>query len=160
MSTFGHKRFWRTLAALFGAVAVAALLVSDPLRAAIPNKGDIAFKVSRDGEPLGHHRVAFRREGEDLHVEIDIQLEVKFAFLTVFHYRHTNHEVWRDGRLVAIETKTDDDGESFWLRGWASEAGVVVDGSSGSFVAPADVMPTSYWNAETVTQNRLLDTQR
>lgn len=78
----------------------------------------------------------------------------------MFRYRHTNHEVWRHGRLVAIETKTDDDGESYRLSGRATEAGLEVEGSGGNFVAPADVMPTSYWNTETVTKNRLLDTQR
>ena len=120
----------------------------------------IAFKVYRDGAPLGHHKVAFRREAGDLHVEIDIQLEVRLIFITVFRYSHSNREVWRDGRLVAIDTETDDDGERFWLRGRATEAGLRVEGSSGSYVAPADVMPTSYWNAETVTRTSLLDTQR
>jgi len=133
-------------------------MAAGPLGAALPNAQDIAFKVFRDGEPLRHHRVSFRREAEELHVEIDIELEVKLAFLTVFRYRHINREVWRDGRLVA--TETDDDGDSFWLRGRATEAGLKVEGSSGNFMAPADVMPTSYWNAETVTKDLLLDTQR
>jgi hypothetical protein len=145
--------------ALFGALG-AALVAAGPLGAALPGSDEIAFKVLRGGEPLGHHRVAFRREAGDLHVEIDIDLEVKLAFVTVFRYRHTNHEVWRDGRLVSIETETNDDGETYWMRGRASDAGLAVEGSSGSFVAPADVMPTSYWNAQTVTKSRLLDTQR
>ena len=160
MTKFGKR--WRVgaLSTSIGATALTALAVAGSLWAALPSKEDIAFKVFRDGEPLGHHRVAFRREAEDLHVEIDIQLEVKLAFLTVFRYRHTNHEVWRDGHLVAIETRTDDDGESYWLSGRATESGLEVEGSGGRFVAPADVMPTSYWNAEMVTKNRLLDTQR
>ena len=164
MTVFGHRRRLRAFSAALGAGAIAGLVVVGgvvgPLGAALPSKQDIVFKVLRDGAPLGHHRVAFRREAGALHVEIDILLEVKLAFLTVFRYRHANREVWRDGRLAAIDTETDDDGERFWLRGRASEAGLVVEGSSGSFVAPADIMPTSYWNAETVTEDRLLDTQR
>ena len=61
---------------------------------------------------------------------------------------------------MAIDTETDDDGESFWLRGRATEAGLNVEGSSGSFLAPSDVVPTSYWNPQTVDRTRLLDTQR
>ncbi len=160
MTGNGHKRRSGALTAVIGAVAVALLALAGPLGAALPIKEDIAFKVFRDGDPLGHHRVGFRREAGDLHVEIDIQLEVKLAFLTVFRYRHSNREVWRDGRLVAINTETDDDGESYWLQGRATAEGFEVEGSSGRFVAPADVMPTSYWNAETVTRQRLLDTQR
>ncbi len=158
------KRLNRTLRsrlsiALFGLAAAAVLALSDPLRAALPTLDDIAFRVYRDGTPLGHHKIAFRRDDRDLHVNIDIRLEVKLVFLTVFRYHHQNHEIWRDGRLVAIETKTDDDGESYWLRGRATEEGLAVEGSSGRFVAPADVMPSSYWNPKTVEKTRLLDTQ-
>jgi len=160
MIGFGHKRCLRAFAAMIGAVVVTALAVAGPLGAALPSKEDIAFKVFRDGEPLGHHRVDFRREGEDLHVEIDIRLEVKLAFITLFRYQHSNHEVWRDGNLVAIDTQTDDDGEIFLVSGRAAEKGLEVKGSSGSLVAPADVIPTSYWNAVTVTRDFLLDTQR
>ena len=91
---------------------------------------------------------------------MDILLEVDIAFITVFRYEHSNREVWRDGRLVAIETRTDDDGDDYWLRGQATAAGFQVEGSSGSFLAPADVMPTSYWNPETVARSQLLDTQK
>lgn len=160
MTVFGPKwRLGARSAALAAAVACALVLIG-PLAAALPAADALAFKVFRDGEPLGHHRLAFRREGSDLHVTIDIRLDVKFAFLTVFRYRHSNHEVWRDGQLVAIDTKTDDDGETYWLRGRASQEGFEVLGSSGRFLAPADVIPTSYWNPETVARNRLLDTQR
>jgi len=163
MSVLGQRRRLAALSALLcacGACAVAAFGVAGTVRAALPGMDEIVFKVFRDGAPLGRHRVAFRREADALHVEIDILLEVKLAFLTVFRYRHTNREVWRDGRLAAINTETDDDGARFWLRGRASAAGLVVEGSSGRFVAPADIMPTSYWNAETVSEDRLLDTQR
>lgn len=68
MTAFGHRRRLGALSAVIGAGAVTALAVAGPLWAAIPSKEDIAFKVFRDGEPLGHHRVAFRREAEDLHV--------------------------------------------------------------------------------------------
>lgn len=160
MNAFGYRRCLGALSAVISAGVGMAFVAAGPLWAAISSNDDFAFKVFRDGEPLGHHRVAFRRKAKDLHVEIDIQLEVKFAFLTVFRYHHTNHEVWRDGHLVAIETKTDNDGESYWLSGRATEAGFEVEGSGGSFVAPADVMPTSYWNPQTVNKSRLLDTQR
>lgn len=160
MLVFGHRLRLSAIAALIVAAAVAALAVAGPSGAALLRKDNIAFQVFRDGDPLGHHRVAFRREAERLHVEIDIQLEVTLAFITVFRYRHTNREVWQNGRLVAIDTETDDDGERYWLSGRASEAGFEVAGSSGDFIAPADVMPTSYWNPDTVTESRLLDTQR
>lgn len=147
-------------AALIGAVTLTCLVLRAPLRAALPDAQQIAFTVLRGGTPLGHHKVMFRREADALHVEIDIELEVKLAFLTVFRYHHRNHEVWQDGRLLAIAAETDDDGERYWLRGRAEGAGLRIEGSGGSILAPADIMPTSYWNPETVNRSRLLDTQR
>ncbi len=160
MDLITHRRRLVLFGAVLAAAAVTGLLLAGPLKAALPHARQIAFEVFRDGEPLGHHKVFFRDEGGDLHVEIDIRLEVKLAFFTLFRYRHTNREVWRDGRLLAIDTQTDDDGEGFWLRGRAAEAGLQVEGSSGSFLAPADIMPTSYWNPLTVESTRMLDTQR
>lgn len=161
-SMLGSRHIWRLrrFGAVIGATALTGLVLAGPLRAALPGVDEIAFQVFRDGAPLGHHKVSFRHEDQDLHVDIDIRLEVKLLFVTVFSYRHRNHEVWRDGHLVAIDTETDDDGETFWLRGRATAAGLEIEGSSGRFLAPADVMPTSYWNPRTVEETRLLDTQR
>ncbi len=143
------------------AIFVACCLgVVTPLIAAIPATQRIVFEVLRDGAPLGHHTVVFRRDGGDLHVEIDIALEVKLAFVTLYRYRHSNHETWRGERLIAIETRTDDDGTDYWLRGRAEATGFRVEGSSGSFLAPGDIMPTSYWNSQTVNRSQLLDSQK
>lgn len=156
-----HPRPGRGLAmALVFLVATPASAASLTPPGDAPDVAPIAFHVFRDGRPMGHHSVSFRREGEDLHVQVDILLEVQIAFITLFRYRHRNNEVWRDGRLVSIDTETDDDGKDFWLRGRATDAGFQVEGSSGSFLAPAEIMPTSYWNPDTVNRRSLLDTQK
>ncbi len=159
MKSKNQQRRRRHRALMLAIAAVSGLALIGPLRAALPKLNTIAFDVYRDGAELGHHKVSFRREADDLHVEIDIQLEVRLLFLTVFSYSHRNHEVWRDGRLVAIETETNDDGTTYWMRGRSTTGGFAVDGSGGRFLAPADVMPTSYWNPKTVEMSRLLDTQ-
>ena len=142
-------------------VAVALVVaLAVPAAAVLPGGDGIAFHVFRDQQPIGRHEIAFRQEGEDLHVEIAIDLEVSFAFITVFRYEHRNHEVWRDGRLVALDTRTDDDGTAYRVRARATDAGLAVEGSGGSYLAPADIIPTSYWNMATVAQSALLDTQR
>lgn len=121
----------------------------------------LSFRVERGGDPIGTHEVRFRREGEDLHVDIDIRLAVTFGPLTVFRYKHSNRETWREGRLVALETKTNDDGTAYWVRAEATEEGLAVTSSANDpFIAPASIIPTSYWNPATVTQSELLDTQK
>ncbi|MEQ8266590.1 MAG: DUF6134 family protein [Parvibaculum sp.] len=121
----------------------------------------LSFRVERGGDPIGTHEISFRREGEELHVSIDIRLAVTFGPITVFRYEHRNRETWRGGRLVALETTTNDDGTAYWVRARATEKGLEVTSSAnGTFMAPAGIIPTSYWNPATVTQTQLLDTQK
>lgn len=120
-----------------------------------------AFRVERGGTPIGTHQIRFSQDGDALHVDIDIQLEVRFGPITLFRYEHHNREVWRSGRLVSLDTETNDDGRRYRVSARASDAGLEVTSSAGgTFTAPADIIPTSYWNPATVSQTRLLDTQR
>ena len=119
----------------------------------------IRFDVLRGSDSIGTHSVGFRRDGDDLIVDIDIALEVRFAFVTVYRYRHTNRETWRDGRLTGIDARTDDDGDRFFVRAVSADGGLRIESNDGTSMAPAETLSTSYWNARTVRQSRLIDTQ-
>lgn len=148
----------------FGKLAMAGgalLLPGVPaLAATVPPARVIPFMVAMDGGPVGTHTLAFNRDGDRMVVDIDIRLEVG-SIITLFRYAHRNREVWENGRLVSLDTETDDDGTAYQVSGRASADGFrVTGGVEGDFVAPADVMPSSYWNIGTVDQTRVLDTQR
>ncbi len=120
----------------------------------------IGFSIERGGEPIGHHRVTFERAANgDLIANVDIAIQVRIAFITVFRYSHRARETWRDGRLVALDARTDDDGRRSVVRARATAEGLEIDGPEGRFVAPADILPTSYWRRDTVQRRQLLDTQ-
>lgn len=148
---------------MFRAALICGLLATagSAPAATIPPSGQIPFSVFRNGDsPFGHHRMTFRQEGKQLIMEKEISFQVRAAFFTVFRYFHQNREVWENGRLVTLETSTNDDGKKYWVRGHATEVGFMVEGSGGTFIAPSDVIPTSYWNVATLKVNRMLDTQR
>jgi hypothetical protein len=108
---------------------------------------------------MGTHVLTFAREGGDLVVDVAIDLKVTIALIPVFRYTHRNRERWRDGRLVAIETQTDEDGDKMFLRGQAAADGVAVEGSAGKRTFPAEVMTTSWWNPGVLQRRELLNTQ-
>lgn len=121
----------------------------------------LSFRVERGGDPIGTHRISFSQQGDELHVAIDIDLAVSFGPITVFRYTHRNRETWRDGKLVALETETNDDGTRYSVSAKATNEGLEVTSSAnGTFTAPADIIPTSYWNPATTRQSALLDTQK
>jgi len=144
---------------LVGFLLCAALAASAlPALAAPPR--DVAFDVFRKGEPIGTHAIAFREAGGRLEVEVAIKLEVKLLFVTVFRYDHVNHETWEGGRLLKIVTHTDDDGAAHAVRGEAAAGGFRVTAPPPGYAAQADVIPTSWWNVETVRRSELLNSQK
>jgi hypothetical protein len=146
-----------------GALAFAALsgLGTRPAAArGIPPSNLIPFTALREDSELGQHRVRFARSGGRLTVDIDIALEVKIGFITVFRYSHRGHEEWRDGRLISMETRTDDDGEEFRVDARATSEGLRVTGSGGDYLAPAETIPGSYWNIALLDRPEVLNSQK
>jgi hypothetical protein len=141
---------------------VSGLFAALCLLAAVPAAADsrmLAFDVLREGAPIGTHVVSIRTVGPDTEVSIEIDLEVRLAFLTLYRYTHRARETWTGGRLVALEASTDDNGTRTSVAARAGADGLAVDGSSGSYVAPADTYPTSYWKRDKVYRMQLIDTQ-
>jgi hypothetical protein len=120
----------------------------------------MTFEATRNGSPIGWHRLAFRRDGERLLVEIEIAFEVVFAFLTLYRYRHRSRETWRGTRLVALDTTTEDNGERHAVRARAAGPRLAVETAAGASLSlPGDTLPTSYWRERTVARGEWLDSQ-
>ncbi|MGM0560419.1 MAG: DUF6134 family protein [Pseudomonadota bacterium] len=144
----------------WGGLALMLTLVVAPVFAAIPQDKALDFQVLRGGDEIGTHSLRFEERGEELHVFVEIELEVRLAFIPVYSYSHRNHEIWRGGKLVSLSSETDDDGTQYQVEAQASDDGLQVTSSQeGAFTAPADMLTTSYWNPDAMARERLLDTQ-
>jgi hypothetical protein len=125
-----------------------------------PYEGKLAFDVMRGGTLIGRHIMIFRQVDDETHVDIEVSLQVKIGFLTVFRYGHTNHEVWRGGRLVSVTTDTDDNGKPFVVRAEKRADGFHVQTLAEESVLTAAIIPTSYWNPQILKNLSWFDTQR
>ena len=114
---------------------------------------DLAFKIVRDGEEVGQHRIAFRREDGSLLVQSRLEIEVKLLWVTAYRYEQTRSEVWRGRKLVELASVANDDGTFYDIEGRAGPNGMrVTSGRSGnSWTLPPDSVPASYWNVSMVT---------
>ena len=142
----------------FLAAAPAALAFPRAARA-LPTPTPILFTVLRGGSPIGRHRVAFTKSGDRLAVEIEIDLEVRFASIPLYRYVHRSREEWEGNRFVGLDARTDDNGTRTEVRVRPAAGGLAVSGSGGEFVAPPETKPTSYWHEDMTRRTRLLDTQ-
>ncbi len=149
----------RLLKAAAAGAALLAMGFGSYATASLGGAERIAFEVLRNGSPIGSHTISFQQNEDELVVDIEIGLEVKFAFFTVFDYQHRNREVWRDGRLIAIDTQTDNNGERHEISGRAMGDGFLVNGKDEQILLPSDVIPTSYWNPATRAAQAMLNTQ-
>ena len=146
---------------LAAAAGLGAGVALPQLALALPGSPDrLDFSVWRKGSQIGEHRLTFRREDDLLIVDVDINLQVKLGFVTLFRYTHHNTETWRGNRLLALDSETYDDGSDFRLSVRQGSGGLDVDGWAGQFQVPADTLSSSYWNPETIYHSKILDTQR
>lgn len=135
-----------------------AALSAPSLASAYPRL--LKFRVERDGNTIGNVTQRYRPAGDDLTVETAIEFLVTLAFIPVYRYEHRARELWRDGRLVRLDTVTNNDGDIQKVAGRASEDGFTVDGPAGALTAPADILPSSYWHPRFTAANRMLDSQK
>ena len=119
---------------------------------------DLRYRVYRDGSAIGAHDIVMRGAPGSRTVETKVRLEVKVAFITAFRYLHESTETWRDGRLLSLVSRTDDNGEKREVVGASVGDGVRIIGPTGPFVASPHLMTSNgFWSAEFVRQTSLIN---
>lgn len=146
---------WKPLAA---ATAASLFLLSAAASAAVPPGGELDFTVMRGGNEIGTHRLVFTRDGDELKVKIDTDVAVKMLGIAVYRFEHDGSEVWRDGHLVSLQSKTNDDGTPHHLAVKEDGGKLMVDGDGRQADEEIGVIPASLWNDDLVKQSTLLNT--
>jgi hypothetical protein len=118
------------------------------------------FRVEREGRDIGRHRIELRPSADGFEVRVEIDLAVRFAFLTLYRYTHENREVWQDGRLLGFESHTDDNGTRYRVTCTREAGGFVVESSEGTFRAPPDAVATTYWHRQFTRSGVWIDSMR
>jgi hypothetical protein len=125
-----------------------------------PSDGDtLEFDVFRDGSKFGKHFVVFRKTGDDLTVDSDIELKVALGPVTLFHYVHDVTETYSAGRLISVAAKTKKDGKWKTLAAEAVTGGLNVAGAGFKGVQPGAVIPSTHWNIAEMKQAAMFSTE-
>lgn len=125
-----------------------------------PNAGErLVFDVYRDGKRFGSHVVTFDQRGDQLVVNSDIELKVKFGPITAFHYVHDVQEVWGEGELVSIDARTKRDGKWEEVDVDAVADGLRTTGPEFTGTHAAGLIPSTHWNVSQMLQSKMLSTE-
>lgn len=148
----------RLMVAGIGGLAGTSLIPRFPV-AATGGRSEMRFAAFRNGSSIGSHRLALREQDGRQLVTVDIRLDVKFGPLPLYRYRHSNREVWVDGRLHQLDSRTDDNGTEHRVLARAGDRKLTVEGSAGRLELPPDTFTTTYWNETGIRTGEWLDTQ-
>ena len=116
----------------------------------------LGFDVFLDDRAVGQQRYEMLRTAAGTRIEIRAAFEVKFLLLTAFAYDHHAVELWRDGCLQTIDTKTDSNGERFEVSGRTRGASFVVETKDGERTLDSCVASFAYWDKHVLLQRRHL----
>ena len=117
----------------------------------------LSYGIFRNGDEIGSARTTFRREGDRLVVETAIKIVVKIAFVSVYRQEELKREYWRNGVMVEYTADLDKNGEKVSVRAKQNGVSLETQGPAGRTKAPIGLIPSTYWNSDTVRQTRLLD---
>jgi len=138
-----------------GGSACAAEAPLDPLAL---YGGEMVFSVWRSGSEIGQHRVTFAREDGALTVRSLFDVAVKLLGITVYRFKYEAQEIWRDGRLLELESKIDDNGKPSSVQAKEEDGKLAVVGPEAHETVARPILPSSHWNAQVIDASRVLNT--
>jgi hypothetical protein len=122
---------------------------------------DYKFRVLREGSEIGSHAISFEDSGARHVVRTRIRLAVKVAFITAFRYEHDGEEVWENGQIQSLRTRTHDNGPDYAVLGNREANGFRVVGPEGPFVTAPNLLPSSaVWHPDYVRQTAIINVEQ
>lgn len=128
-----------------------------PLAAPI-DPSHLDFTVLRNGDPIGHHEITVAQTADSETVAIKTNIVVEVAYIPVYRFEHTGNEIWQNGHLISLRSKTNDDGDRHSLNVSVQADHLEVQGDGTTSSADANIIPASLWNHDLVSKKVLLNT--
>jgi hypothetical protein len=124
-----------------------------------PVKREWAFRVLLDGHDIGRHDFRLIEQAGGQEIDSRARFQVKALFIPLYRYEHDDREIWRDGCLVGLEARTNDNGERHSVKGILRDETFSVQRQDGSADLPACVRTFAYWDPDFLRAHQLLNTQ-
>ncbi|HBQ17171.1 MAG TPA: hypothetical protein DEF51_40595 [Myxococcales bacterium] len=108
----------------------------------------IDYRITRNGDDIGTHRVRFERGDSQMTLEHEISIRVRILALEAYRYDLRAREVWREGRLVGFSSTTDRNGDAVQVFARRGGSGIRVRAAGGERVTvPGSAIPADpHWN--------------
>jgi len=132
-------------------VAILITLIILPLAAEAhikhyENLNRIEFDIYRNNKHIGKHIFSFEKSNDQLAVESEINFEIKKLGIILYKYYVKGKEIYKDGKLVTFNSKTNANGKSKYVNLKLSNNEYDIDGSSFKGKVTTDFLLGTWWN--------------
>jgi len=117
------------------------------------NLNRIEFDIYRNNNHIGKHIFSFKRDGDTLSVESEINFEIKKFGVVLYKYHVRGIEHYKDGKLIKFNSKTNQNGKEKYVNLTLNENELLIDGSSFKGSVPTDYLLGTWWNHSIVKAN-------
>ena len=135
----------------------AAAALASPALAA--GRASREFRIIRDGDDIGSHRLDAVLGPNGFEVAIEIRIAVKVLGITAYRYEMDNREVWSGGAIRSVDSRVNDDGTRDFFRATRKDGGIAIEGSRYSGLVPQDAVTTSYYATPFLQRQPWVSTQ-
>ncbi|MBY8977542.1 hypothetical protein KHP62_17140 [Rhodobacteraceae bacterium NNCM2] len=118
-----------------------------------------SFRIRRAGAEIGKHTLSATLGEGGFQIDIRIDLAVKFLGVTAYRYNLINREVWRDGQIVSVNSRVNDDGSDEFCKVQNDGDVLQVSGSRFSGTLPLEAVTTSYFDMDFLGRRPWISTQ-
>ena len=106
----------------------------------------IEFDIFRNNKHIGKHTFSFSKSDGKLFVDSEINFEIKKLGIVLYKYHVKGTEVYKDGKLIKFNSKTDQNGKEKYVNLKLENNDFIIDGSSYKGKAPTDYLLGTWWN--------------
>jgi len=136
-------RIYRNLILIF------FLLVTTNTNAHVEHYKDlkrIEFDIFRNNKHIGQHIFSFKKDGNQLVVQSEINFQIKKLGVVLYKYHVKGTEYFENGELVKFNSKTNQNGKEKYVNIKLEDENLVIDGSSFKGKVPTNYLLGTWWN--------------
>jgi len=106
----------------------------------------IEFDIFRNNKHIGQHIFSFKKDGNLLQVESEINFQIKKLGVVLYKYHVKGIEYFENGKLIKFNSKTNQNGKEKYVNIKLEKDELFVDGSSFKGKVPNDYLLGTWWN--------------
>jgi hypothetical protein len=104
------------------------------------------FNVLVDGKPAGDYHVTIQpQDNGAVTMALQSEVRVKVLGVTWYSYTYRGREVWKDGRLLRLDSNGQENGKPFAVSAVPDGSGLRVTCNGQAHAAAANVWTMTYW---------------